>query len=197
MTTRDAQPPLLTLQRRIDDRVLADAIAAIADGQVPGWRVVQDATDTRQAMSTWRQWISTIGTLIAASSTSGSPTPTPIRTIVLEHQPHRRTETKQYSSRISGTITARPSGHACCNTHRRRAPRYTAGAATRHRRCARASPPRPGPRGPVAPPARRPVAPHPPCRHEHAPPRFPLHMFAVDGGTIVVRELPLTRPSHA
>jgi len=31
----------------------------------------------------------------------------------------------------------------------------------------------------------------------HAPPRFPLHIFAVDGETVLGREWPLTRPYHA
>lgn len=31
----------------------------------------------------------------------------------------------------------------------------------------------------------------------HAPPRFPLHILAVDGGTMLGRDRPLTRPFHA
>jgi hypothetical protein len=34
-------------------------------------------------------------------------------------------------------------------------------------------------------------------RQWHAPPRFPLHIFAVDGETVLGREWPLTRPYHA
>jgi len=36
-----------------------------------------------------------------------------------------------------------------------------------------------------------------PWRSRHAPPRFPLHIFAVDGETVLGREWPLTRPYHA
>lgn len=98
MATMDTLPTLLTLRGRIDDRVLEDAIAVIVHGHVPGWRVIQDSTDTQKAMSAWRQWLSTIGTLISASSSSGSTTPTQIRTIVLEHQPQRRTETLKFKN---------------------------------------------------------------------------------------------------
>jgi len=45
--------------------------------------------------------------------------------------------------------------------------------------------------GQLSPPLRQVLLLH------HAPPRFPLHIFAVDGETVLGREWPLTRPYHA
>lgn len=86
------EPPLLSLQGRVDHQALEDAVAGIQGGAYPGWRVVSDAR-TGGA----RGWGHTLAAL--AGSVFGmfnQPSSAPGRAIVVEHAPTGRQETVRF-----------------------------------------------------------------------------------------------------